>query len=65
MQVKHKNNTRLPINMLQLLCDIGTFQHNYIKHSINIKKEKKKKQRLKTQEKKECDIKLPKNVMYP
>ena len=48
--------------MLQLLCDIGTFQHNYIKHSINIKK---KKQRLKTQEKKECDIKLPKNVMYP
>ena len=54
--------------MLQLLCDIGTFQHNYIKHSINIKKKKKKKkkkQRLKTQEKKERDIKLPKNVMYP
>lgn len=45
--------------MLQLLCDIVTIQHNYIKQS------KKKKKRLRTQEKKECDIKLPKNVMYP
>ena len=31
--------------MLQLLCDIGTFQHNYIKHSINIKKKKKEKRK--------------------